>query len=45
VTGELSPWLAALDPDTRQAVLDNVAKAPALTPGQRHQLVELLGKD
>jgi hypothetical protein len=34
----LSPWMAKLDPQTREAVRRNVTQAPPLTDRQRERL-------
>ena len=38
MTAALSPWMAKLDPEAREAVRHNVAQAPALTGAQRDKL-------
>lgn len=35
---DLSPWMAKLDSDAREAVRRNVTQAPALTGRQRERL-------
>ncbi len=42
---DLSPWMARLDPDTREAVRRNVAQAPPLTPRQRERIRLLFRTD
>lgn len=38
MTTPLTPWMARLSPDAREAVRRNVAQAPPLTPRQRDRL-------
>jgi hypothetical protein len=38
MTGELSPWMAKLSPESREAVRRNVAQAPPLSDRQRERL-------
>lgn len=38
MTEQLSPWMAKLSPEAREAVRANVAQAPALSERQRARL-------
>jgi hypothetical protein len=38
MTGELSPWMAKLSPESRELVRRNVAQAPPLTTRQKERL-------
>ncbi len=43
-TADQTPWMAMLDPATREAVQANVSRAPALTERQKERL-RLLFRD